>query len=160
MQVRHRRLEWIATGCRDDFLIQAGNASAHQGAAIADAELYQPSCEYGSRNDKETFGKLYGVFPEFVWKYQNCEDLIKVLDWRAGVYDFCHCKHKSKGRWCFRSSTFMKLLGSMLVNVEKSNGSPTESICQFFLGLQNELEKLEKEYLKMLDAHSEYLRTR
>jgi hypothetical protein len=157
-RIRHRRLEWVAFNGKVDILLDAGNSSAHRGSVLSDAELYQPSCEYGSRNDKETFRKLYGVYPELVWKYKDCENLIKVLDWRANVYDFCHSNYHRFGP--FNKTEFMKRLAPMLEQVEKVNGAPVSTIRNVFTNMKSRFEKLEREHSEMLVKHQQYIKTR
>jgi hypothetical protein len=158
--IRSRKLEWEKTTTPSPKLVELGNMASHYGMALADATLYQDFCPQ-KRNDPDVYVAMYGVHPESVWKNQECQLLLNILDWRCAMKDFFP---RSYHRPSYESTNFHTLsrafLNSVNLNLTKWNFSTLNSYLKDSEAGSTMYKTLRAEYEKGLANHNIKLKKR
>jgi hypothetical protein len=159
IQIRSRRIGWQKTNrCQD--IIFLGNTTSYLSMAAAEAFLYQKFGPMISsiHNDIESFKSMYGVGPDFVWKFRACEKFIDFLNRRADLKYYQACP---SGEKTFPSSRAQRWANRILINLERYTGTFTAlDLKEYFedqtLG-KGMYEKLKKEHVAVMLKRKQYV---
>jgi hypothetical protein len=121
--IRSRFLEKLKRKSeREDAIIERGNATAHQGSAIADALLYDSKC-LKPRTDTGHFESVYGFSPHTVLKNKSHSGMLEMVDLRGSIQSFCTDQNTSVA-----DMPFFKTYTTMVENVSTPSVSQAETI--------------------------------
>lgn len=159
IQIRSRKIERQKTNCSQDIIF-LGNTTSYLSMAVADASPYQKFGPIISsvRNDIKSFKSLYGVGPDFVWKFRACEKFIDFLNRRADLKYYQACPSVEG---TFPSSRAQRWANRILNNLERYPGTFTApDLKEYFedqtLG-KGMYEKLKKEHEAAMLKRKQYV---
>jgi hypothetical protein len=155
-QIRSRKLEWEKTNSSRDIIAQ-GNTASYLSMALADASLYQ-NFTRGAFTDNKLYLSLYGLDPDFVWKFQDCKKFIKFVNWCA---DLKYLQAFSTGQEKFPSTRAQRWTCRVLDDMTHNQRSFTTHVLDNFFDSEHLVkdlyEELKNEHTVAMNKHKQSL---
>jgi hypothetical protein len=118
IQLRSRILQWKEENPTHQ-VVPGVDRSSDRSMALADATLYQSFSLIPPRTDVDTFKSLYGIAPEFLWKFRHCQKFVDFIDCCA---DLKHFRADPTGQGLFPSTKAQMWAAGILTDMGHSPG--------------------------------------